>query len=76
MLEMGQDQRGAGNVTDLAGADGDVLEGAPALGEQREPAFSQAAQGALERVIGASADIEVAAASRLSDREEDAEPLR
>jgi hypothetical protein len=33
---MGQDERGAGDVADFAGAGGDVLEGAPALVEQGE----------------------------------------
>ena len=55
---MGEDERGAGDVADLAGAGGDVLQGAPAAGEQRESAFAQAAQGALEGVAGAGADIE------------------
>ena len=38
---MGEDECGAGNVADLAGAGGDVLESAPALVEQGEPAFEQ-----------------------------------
>ena len=50
VLEMGEDECGAGNVADLAGAGGDVLESAPALGEQGEPAFAEAAQGALEGI--------------------------
>jgi hypothetical protein len=45
---MGEDERGAGDVADFAGAGGDVLEGAPAAGEQGKPAFSQAAQGTLD----------------------------
>ena len=44
MLEMGEGERGAGDVADLARAGGDVLQGAPAAGDQREPAFSQAEQ--------------------------------
>jgi len=43
VLEMGEDERGPGDVADLAGAGGDVLQGAPAAGEQRESAFAQAA---------------------------------
>ncbi len=50
MLEVGEDEGGAGDVADLAGAGGDVLGGAPALGEQGEPALAQAAQGALDGV--------------------------
>jgi hypothetical protein len=45
---MGEDERGAGDVADFAEAGGDVLEGAPAAGEQGKPAFSQAAQGTLD----------------------------
>ena len=43
MLEMGEDKCGAGVVADLAGAGGDVPQGALAAGDQREPTFSQAA---------------------------------
>jgi hypothetical protein len=55
---MGEDKGGPGDVADLAGAGGDVLESAPVLAEQGEPAFAQAAQGPLEGVAGAGADIE------------------
>ena len=41
MLEMSEDERGSGDIADLAGAGGDVLEGAPAAGEQGEPAFGR-----------------------------------
>ena len=44
MLEMGEDEGGAGDVADFAGACGDVLEGAPAADEQGEPAFAETAQ--------------------------------
>jgi hypothetical protein len=57
---MGEDEGGAGDVTDFAGAGGDALEGAPALVEQGEPAFALAAQRALDGVAGAGADIELA----------------
>jgi len=40
VFEMGEDEGGACNVADLAGAGGDVLQGAPAAGEQRKPAFT------------------------------------
>ena len=59
---MGQDQGGSGDVADLAGAGGDVLEGAPAAREQGEPAFPQAAQRAEQGVAGAGIDIEVLSA--------------
>ena len=69
---MGEDEGGAGDVADFARACGDVLEGAPAAGEQGEPAFSQAAQRALDGVAGAGIDIEVAAVGGLFDRDVDA----
>jgi hypothetical protein len=62
VLEVSQDKRGPGNVTDLARAGGDVPQGAPAAGEQREPPFAQAAQGALDGVAGAGIDVEFPAA--------------
>src|SRR5208282_5721526 len=74
VLEMGEDECGAGDVADFAGAGGDVLEGAPALGEQGEPAFPEAAQGPLEGVAGAGADIEFPPVSRLFDGHVDADP--
>jgi len=68
---MGQDECGAGDVADFAGAGGDVLEGAPALVEQGEPAFAEAAQGTLDGVAGAGVDIKVPAVWGLFDRDED-----
>ena len=73
VLEMSEDEGGAGDVADLAGAGGDVAEGTPATGEQREPAFAQAAQRALDGVAGARVEVEFAAAGRLSDRNQDAD---
>ena len=52
VLEMGEDERRAGDVADFAGAGGDVLEGAPALAEQGGPAFARAAQGPQDGVAG------------------------
>jgi hypothetical protein len=62
---MGEDERGAGDVAGFARAGGDVLEGAPALVEQGEPAFAQAAQGALDGVAGAGIDVEFPAIAGL-----------
>jgi hypothetical protein len=62
VLELGKDKRGAGDVADFAGAGGDVLEGAPAAGEQGEPAFAQVAQGTLDGVSGAGIDVQFKAA--------------
>ena len=45
MFEMGEHECNPRNLGDLAGADGDVLEGAPAPGEQGEAALAQAAHG-------------------------------
>ena len=70
---MGEDECGAGNVADLAGAGGDVLKSAPALGEQGEPAFAEAAQGALEGIAGAGANIEFPSAGGLLDRDMNAD---
>src|SRR5436305_4781689 len=70
---MGEDERGAGDVADFAGAGGDVLQGAPPAGEQGEPAFTQAAQRPLKSVIGAGADIQLPAAGRLFDWDVDAD---
>src|SRR6266702_2874949 len=67
VFEMGEDEGGAGDAADFAGAGGDVLEGAPALAEQGEPAFAEAAQGALDGVAGAGVNIEVAAICGLFD---------
>ena len=43
---MGKDEGGAGDVADLAGAGGDVLEGVPPAGDQREPEAQLAALAA------------------------------
>src|SRR5260370_7919307 len=69
---MGEDEGGAGDVADVAGAGGDVLEGAQALVEQGEPAFAQAAKRPLEGVAGAGIDIEVAPIGGLFDGHVDA----
>jgi len=70
---MGQDEGGAGDVADFAGAGGDVLEGTPALVEQGEPAFTEAAQGPLDRVAGAGIDVEFLPAGGLFDGNQDAD---
>src|SRR5438094_829173 len=69
---MGEDEGGAGDVADFAGAGGDVLEGAPALVEQGEPAFAQAAQRTLDGVAGAGIDVEFPPVSGLFDGDVDA----
>jgi hypothetical protein len=53
----------------LLGAGGDVREGAPAAGEQHEPAFAPAAQGAEQRVASTGIDIEVTPVRGLPDRD-------
>src|SRR6266536_942047 len=70
---MSEDECGAGDVADFAGAGGDVLEGAPALVEQGEPAFAQAAQGSLEGVAGAGIDIQFPPVGGLFDGHVDAD---
>src|SRR6516165_8853032 len=64
---MGEDEGGAGDVADLAGAGGDVLQDPPAAGDQREATFTQAAQRVLDRVAGAGIDVEFPAAPGLFD---------
>jgi hypothetical protein len=72
VLELGEDERSAGDIADLAGAGGDVLEGPPAAGEQGEPAFAQAAQGTLDGVSGTGIDVQFKAAGGLPDGNRDA----
>lgn len=50
---MGEDKRCSGDVADSAGAEGEVLEGSPAVFEQGESAFAEAAEGSQEFVVGA-----------------------
>jgi hypothetical protein len=54
---VGQDEGGAGYLGDPARAGGDVLQGRPAAGEQREAALAPAAQPAQQQVAGALAVI-------------------
>ncbi|WP_433359121.1 BRCT domain-containing protein [Streptosporangium sp. CA-115845] len=71
MFEIGENECGFDDVADSAGVGGDVLEGAPALGEQGEAAFSRAAQGAQEGIAGV--EVEGPAVGRLFDRGENAD---
>ena len=50
VLEMGEDEGGAGDVADLAGADGDVLEGAPAAVSRAKPRSPGSAGSSALRV--------------------------
>jgi hypothetical protein len=52
VLELGEDEGGAGYLDDATGAGGDVLQDGPALGEQGEPALSLAAQAAQQCIPG------------------------
>jgi len=70
---MGEDERRAGDGADFAGAGGDVAQGTPPAGEQGEPSFPQAAQGALDRVAGTGIDIQFPPAGGLPDRDQDAD---
>lgn len=70
---MSEDECGAGDVADFAGAGGDVLEDAPAAFEQGEPAFAEAAQAAVEAVVGAVVDAEGLAVGGVLDGCEDAD---
>ena len=55
----------------LLGAGGDVPQGAPAAGEQGEPAFAQAAHRALDGIAGAGVDMQFPPAGGLFDRDVD-----
>lgn len=73
MFEVSENECGFDDVADSAGAGGDALEGALALCEQGEAAFSQAAQGAQERVAGAGVEVEGPTVGGLFDRGENAD---
>src|SRR5258708_31834953 len=66
---MGESEGGAGGAADFRWAGGDVLQGAPAAGEQGDPAFAEAAQRALDGVAGAGIDIGFPAVCGLLDRD-------
>ena len=53
---MGESECCSDEVADFAGAGGGVLKGSPALGEEREAAFSLAAHCAEEQVVGPVVD--------------------
>jgi hypothetical protein len=46
VFEVGEDEGGLNDVADLAGAGGDVVQGAPSAGEYGETTFTEAAQAA------------------------------
>jgi hypothetical protein len=73
VLEMGEDQCCSRDVADFAGAEGDVLECPPAAGEQGEAAFAKAAQGPLQGVACAGADVGLGVAGRITPRDVDAD---
>ena len=62
---MVEDECGAGDGADLAWAGGDVLQDAPADGEQAEPAFAQEEHGTPKRVAGAGIEVDLLAAGWL-----------
>lgn len=74
MLELDEDEGGLGDVADLAGAEHDALEGAPALGHQGEASLAQAAQRAQQRVAGTGIYVQLPASGRLFHRDVDADP--
>src|SRR5512135_60557 len=57
---MGEDQGGLGDVADPARADGDVGQGAPPLGQQREAALAPAAQRPQQQVAGGGVGVQPA----------------
>ena len=67
MLELGEDEGGADDPGELAGAGGGVLEGGPALGEQGEPAFSLEAEAAQQAIPGLVVGCELVASAGALD---------
>jgi len=73
VLELGEDEGGAGYLGGAVGVGGDVLEGGPALGEQGEPALAVAAQAAQQCVPGAGIDVGFLVADGLFHGNEDSD---
>src|SRR5262249_49011920 len=71
---MVEDECGAGDVAGLAWAGADVLQDAPADGEQGEPAFARATQGTLSTVASAGMEVKFPTTGWLLARDEDADP--
>jgi hypothetical protein len=69
VLELDEDEGRPGDVADLARAEHDALEGAPALGHQGEAPLAEAAQRAQQRVAGPGVKIEFWAAWWLPHRD-------
>src|SRR6266536_4065421 len=65
---MGEDQCRFDEGADFAGAGGGVLQGAPALGEESEAAFSAAARRSQQQVVGPVVDGQGLAVGGLLDR--------
>jgi hypothetical protein len=58
------------DAADTAWAEADVLEGAPALYQQGEPAFAQTPQGSKQGIVGPGIDVEFPPVFRLFHRRE------
>ena len=67
MLELHEDEYRFCEVADRGRADHDVLQGAPALGHEREAAFSLLAQGTQQRVAGFRIGVEGFRRARLRE---------
>jgi hypothetical protein len=73
VLELGEDEGGAGDLGDVPRAGGDVLEEGPALGEQGEPSFSLEAQASEQGVRGAGVDVGLLVSGGALDGDVDAD---
>jgi hypothetical protein len=73
MLELGEDEGGAGYLCSAVGVGGDVLEGSPPLCEQGEPSFAAAAQVAQECVARARVGIEFLVPGGVLEGDEDSD---
>src|ERR1051326_3397113 len=69
---MGKYERGFDDVADLAGTGGDVMQGAPASGQDGESSLAQTTQSAEQGIVGTGVDIENLPVGRLFDRGEHA----
>jgi len=69
VLKLREEECGLGDIAYLGGIDGDVLNGLPSLGHEREAAFALVAEAAEQRVTGFRVDVEFAFAGFLHGHE-------
>ena len=72
MLKMHETKRRFRDVPDSTGAECDVLQGAPALGQEGEASLPEGSYCAEECIVRLGVDIKITPVSRLLHRGEDA----